>query len=424
MNKNSIANKKPQYLSKIFTILIIMMQPLNVYTTFIPNVAFGEFLMIVLLVVLLLDMIIVRRGNARINIFIIYVIYSLMVSAIIFIFIRIGNGESIKRLIRDGFYLSLFFIFGVNYFNYDYGIKLYKSIAIALSIYIILQFLLYKLFRYHLYGFFPFLSINVSNITGSELMAHVLKMAKMDGYLRPNGFLIEPAACAQYISPALIVYLFEHDNSLASNYEYKNIVLIITAMLLTVSANAYISLFFILFVWSISKLSKNKISKKLLAIIILLLITGTLFLAVSNLGKDIVNRFLSLLTNEQTQGSAPIRVLRGMAFYFAMPFGFQIFGIGFGNFIKFKFVFNINTVYETMDEYFNTNAYILISIGIIGFCIYLYSIFKLTKNKKFQSKVLVFLLLLFGLSSSIYSTPTFILTLLLIYSTPYKEKLI
>jgi hypothetical protein len=396
------------------------MQPLCVYKSPIPNVAFGELLMIILISILILDMII-EQHKVKISTFFVYVIYALITSSIVFTLTGIGNMESIRRLLRDGFYLSLFFIFGINYFNYEYGIKLYKSLTCMLSIYIILQFIIYRLFGLYLTGFIPFFDISVSgNILKSELISHYLKSASIDGYLRPNGFLLEPAACAQYLAPSLILYLFKSNNSSIKDFEYKKIALITIGMILTVSANAYVSLILIYFIWVTSIISKKRISKKLFLAIAILIIAGILFLMFSNIGKDVINRFLVLGSNTQTQGSSSIRVMRGMAFYFAIPVKFQIFGIGFGNFMQFKTIYNINTIYETVDEYMNTNAYILISVGLIGFLIYIYFVFKFTKNKKFQSKVLVYLLLLFGLSSSIYSTPTFILILLLIYFTPYK----
>lgn len=421
MNKNIMENGSYR-LSKLFTILIVLMQPMCVYKSFIPNVSIGELLMIILLLILILD-IIITKNKIKINSLIIYVTYALIVSTIVFVFTNIGNEESVKRLIRDGFYLSLFFVFGVNYFNYNYGIKLYRCIACILSSYIILQFIIYIGFGYYLSGFIPFLDITVTgNISSSQLMAHYLRTAEIDGYLRPNGFLLEPAACAQYLAPALILYLFKADKSFPDNYEYKKIILITVGMLLTVSANAYISLFFIYFVWGVFIFLKQRIPKKVLLMSTILIILGILFLIFSNTGKDVINRFLGLIRNEQSQGSSAVRVLRGIAFYFSMPVWFQIFGMGFGNFIQFKSEYNINTIYETMDEYMNTNAYILTSVGLIGFLIYCYFIFKFTKNRKPQSKVLVYLLLIFGLSCSIYSTPTFILILLLIYYTPYKDK--
>lgn len=411
---------KSSHLNKIFTILIIFMQPLCVYKSPIPNVAFGELLMIILISILILDMI-MEQHKVKISTFIVYVIYALITSSIVFILTGIGNMESIRRLLRDGFYLSLFFIFGINYFNYEYGKELYKTITCILSIYIISQFMLYKLFGFYLSGFIPFLDITVSgNISSSELMSRYLRSAAIDGYLRPNGFLLEPAACAQYLAPSLILYLFKSNNSSIKGFEYKKIALITFGMLLTVSANAYVSLILIYFVWVTSIISKKKISKKLFLAIAILIIVGILFLMFSNIGKDVINRLLLLGNNTQTHGSSSIRVMRGMAFYFAIPIEFKIFGIGFGNFMQFKKIYNINTIYETLDEYMNTNAYILISVGLIGFLIYIYFVFKFTQNKKFQSKVLAYLLLLFGLSSSIYSTPTFILIFLLIYFTPYK----
>ncbi len=421
MNKKGIVNES-HFISKLFTIVIILMQPLNVYKSFIPSIALGELLMIILLFILILDMA-KRQDRIKIDSFIIYVSYALIISAVVFILTNIGDVESVKRLIRDGFYLSLFLIFGINYFNYEYGIKLYKNIARILSGYIILQFVIYRLFGYYLTGFIPFLNISsTGDVSSFELIHHYLRTAAIDGYLRPNGFLLEPAACAQYLAPILILYLFESISPLSNHYEYKNIALITLGMLLTVSANAYISLFLIYFIWIISVFLKKKIPPKLLVTIIILIIIGILFFVFADTGKDVINRFIILCNNEQREGSSSIRVLRGMAFYFAMPTRFKLFGIGFGNFSQFRINYNINTIYETIDEYMNTNAYILTSVGVIGFIIYVYFIFKFTKNKKFQSKVLVYLLLLFGLSCSIYSTPTFILILLLIYHTPHKDK--
>lgn len=423
MNRKITVNVSPR-LMKLFTIIIILMQPLNVYSSFIPNVALGELLMVLAIPMLVLGAII-QQNKLRISSFVIYLIYTFMISAIISLLTDIGDFESVKRLIRDTFYWTLFLFFGLNYFNYEYGVNLYKFIAKALSIYIIFQFIIYQLSGYYLTGFVPFLDINTTgNVSSFELISHYLKSASNNGYLRPNGFLLEPAACGQYLAPVLILYLFKSNNELSCKYEYKNILIITVGMLLTVSANAYISLFFIYIIWIISNFRKKKISKKLLGVIAIIIVTGVIFLTFTNIGRSVINRFIILLSNQQREGSSSIRVLRGMAFYLAMPVQFQIFGIGFGNFIQFKAAYNIETIYETMDEYMNTNAYILISVGIVGFLLYLFFIFRFTKNKYFQSKALVYLLLLFGLSCSIYSTPIFILILLLIYHTPCKYNMV
>ena len=139
--------------------------------------------------------------------------------------------------------------------------------------------------------------------------------------------------------------------------------------------------------------------------------------------SSVLNRLIDLKNGVNPHGSSAIRVLRGIAFYYNMPLFYQIFGSGFGNFLQFKELYKITTIYEMMDEYMNTNAYILVSSGIIGFSLFVASIFRRAAGRVIFSKMLIIIVLMYGMSSSIYGSAQFVIMLLFIMYAPKKGEI-
>ena len=93
--------------------------------------------------------------------------------------------------------------------------------------------------------------------------------------------------------------------------------------------------------------------------------------------------------------------MRGPAFYLKLPLIYKFTGIGFGNYLQVRDALGISTPYEIDIEYVAMNWGYLISTGIIGIALIVIIIGSALKNKPKVNRIVLFILLVFGMSSSI-----------------------
>lgn len=413
--------RKPR-LVKCFTLLVILYPLTSVYATPIRSVSFGDTLMMLAMVLLLFDMF-SKHLKLRIISFWLYICYSLLVTIICsFIFVGMNASysmnDAINRLARDGYFLITIVVFGSYYFDFQYGKKMLKIFCIALGCFIIYQFVSYKVSGVYIPGIIPNLTTTISGgMTGSEYNSVFQHKAEVYGFIRSSGFLAEPAIVGQVVSVALLLELFTREKK-------TNILLSIfysIILVLTFSTNSYVAL---VLCWGVWALYSNRYNRKnIIGIftVLVFLVIGLVALFHNENTASVFARFYEL--QDRTSGSSVIRVLRGMYFYFNMPLQYQIFGSGFGNFYGIKDIYGITTIYETDVEYMNTDAYILVSAGLIGFLLFIVTILQSARGNEIVSKMIFMLLLVFGLSSSIYSTPQFMIMMMFILFAPKENKL-
>ena len=425
MNLNR-SEKEASRLSRIFTVSVLLMPAIIMYATPIPTVSVGELWIILLIGVMIPDMISKHR-RLRCNCFcwyLLYAFFSTLVISIVFLctafYDPLDMGE---RVLRDTFYFSVVFIFGAEYFNYKYALKIIKRIAIILSIYMVVQYITYSLLGVQLPNVIPFLKTNISGgYLGEELLERIGRSASYDGYLRVSGFFSEPAVCAHFLSVALLLELFP---AVGKIKDFTTSFLYTIALVLTFSVNAYVAIVVCWGIWVLFNAKNHKKSGLITTILVFsIMIAGIVMIASNDITKRVFERLFLLGDTSITEGSSVVRVLRGMSFYFEMPTFFQIFGSGFGNFIQFKDIYGITTIYETADEYMNTNAYILVSSGIIGFILFVGSLYTIAKKRITISKMILLIVIMFGFSSSIYSSAQFVIMLSFILYAPKKEELL
>lgn len=193
-------------------------------------------------------------------------------------------------------------------------------------------------------------------------------------------------------------------------------------MLITFSVNAYVALAVI---WSLWVLFINRNNRDIIIRVLLLItimIVALVLMMHNTKTASVINRLIMLMNGNRISGSSVIRVVRGMAFYFKMPLLYQIFGSGFGNFIQFKDIYDITTIYETVDEYMNTNAYILVSSGIVGFVLYLVALIRESRGSSIAGMIAA-IMFVFGISSSIYSSAVYVIMLAFLITAPRKDNL-
>jgi len=400
-------NKEKNKLEKAYLYILVFSVFANVYSIPSIGIGFGEIVTLPLLPFLIFDFINHKKivNTPASSLFKIFLVYSLLVTLINAALIyEVDSFETIKRLIRCFYYFTLFCFFSKYYFEYPIAKKAMTIFSVLLAGFIIIQFVSYFFLGVYISGLIPGLSID-----NQARMEHSTTVAEMAGYVRPYGFLGEPAHCAQTLALPVVLELFSYNGEKMNKLR---LVLYIIAMLLTVSANAYAVLVVIALLWLYNGLKGKSItlSKFKVAIIAVILIIAIISLIDEiKMFSDVYERFETL--DEASDNSAGLRLLRGPAFFACMePLG-QIFGIGFGNFLGYRSHFHIWTIYEEPDEYMNTISAFLVSTGIIGIFLLLLCICQGLKGKPFKNKALMIILIVLSFSSSIGYTPIWILYL-------------
>lgn len=417
---------RAERLSYVYTMLIIVLPIMGVYAVpFLPlAISLGELLLIGMIPFIILAQVGKSVTVNFSNPFWEYLIYSLMATLIascslFFMFQGYDVTDMLFRVVRDMFYFLLILFFGKDFFDFSLGIKILLKVAKFASLFMLVQFLAYQIFRLSVWGILPGVQTTISGgVVSNEVIEHFMKSAIIDGYLRAYGFFSEPAAAAQYLSVALIAIFFLNKKH---KIDFKWAILISLAILVTFSVNGYIAL---IFSWGMMfiKAKKSKRAKKICLIIGVLLVLSIPIVLSNEKINGVFIRLISLFKGESTQNSAAVRVLRGPVFFLNMPFVYQVFGSGFGNFESFKAIFAIDTVYEQATEYLNTNSYVAISSGLIGLLLYIRGIWSNTVGKPYFAKVMALLVFLLGFACSIYSSPIYVIYLLLIINCPKRGK--
>lgn len=413
-------------LKKLYTVLVLLLPATSVYASPVPSVSLGEIILFVLCMILLGDMEKKRNIVIKKSYFLTYIAYALVItfaSCLIFAFIlpSFSHMDPMKRIIRDMVYFSLVLFFAPIYFDFEYGIKSIRKVIFVLGIFVFMQFIVYDLINVFVPGIIPQAKTTISGgFTGAQLTKKFAMSAAIDGFARPNGFFAEPAVIAQYVSVGLLLEIFP----LKGKVNMKRAIFYSAIMLITFSVNAYVALFACWALWTIynNKGNRDRIIRIIIAISFMII--SLLIMMQNAKTASVIKRLIELMRGKRTSGSSVIRVVRGIAFFFNMPILYQIFGSGFGNFLQFKSIYNISTVYETADEYMNTNAYILVSAGIIGFLLYVIALYKESKKRNILAGMIAIIIFVFGLSSSIYSSAVYVVMLAFFITTPEKGRVV
>lgn len=409
-------------LQKWYTILLLLLPTTTVYASPIPSVSMGELILLLLMLLLVLDVISKGQCFIRRSPFYTYLMYAFIATIMCgFILGTVSHTfsmmDSVQRMIRDAFYFFMALVFAPVYFNHGYGIKVIRTISFILIVFVFVQFAFYGLFHTYIPGIVPQLKTTISGgFTGAELTEKFARNAALDGFARPNGFLGEPASVAQYLSIGLLLELFPKEG----RANIKTAVFYSIGILITFSVNGYVALAVCWALWALH--SNRGSSDRIIRIVffIILFIVVIIVMMQNPKTASIINRLVELKDGSRTSGSSVIRVIRGPAFYLKMPMLYQLFGSGFGNFIQFKEIYQISTVYEQMDEYMNTNAYILISSGIVGFAVYLVALFVESRRRTVIAGMLAILILVYSLSCSLYSSAVYAIMLAFIITARMK----
>lgn len=396
---------------KVFNLLIILMMIGNVYTfPFFRSLSWGEVILLLFFPYFILN--IGSLKIVRIGSILAFVLYALL-STLLFAAVSFGDVQApLVRILREAFYYVLIFYCG--YYLFDYA-KFSQGVIIfckVLSLYIVLQSFVYSVTGWYIPGFFMNAALNDGGYSGSELYNHFLTYAKISGYLRPNGFLCEPAQCAQCLFLGILVSFF---SPIKGKKQLITSVWLTVGLVCTMSTSAIVYAGFSWIVWLIKE-GKRNITHVLFIIAIVSL--GVILIY----GKTKYNNLLAViekLTNsfskDTISNSSELRLFKGFLTFASLPFFYKIFGIGFGNYdAAVPKLFSGQNIHMVESEYMNSFSYILVSAGVIGACLLFVYFIQRFRRSCFLGKICVIALVLIASGSSIYSTPICVWFMLII----------
>lgn len=352
-------------MKKLFTILIVMFPVLSVYSTPIYRVSVADFFLLVIGIFIIIDFFYRRKKiykrDMPIIVLMIYIFFTFILQ------FYSNTGVEIFSTLRYILYI-LILIIGRDYFNFNYGIKLLKYTTLTISVYVILQFLVFKLFNVTLPSFISLFPIMDNNFLEIQNSSYYLE------FYRPTGIFLEPSHFAQFC----VVYLIYLTNSNVEKRKYTQIIIIIFAILCSGSSIGFIVLILI-FGMNFMKYFIRGISlKKFLISIIAILIVGIIIYKVPYFSK-IITRMQS--ETGEFNGAAVQYRFKSLELLLndGRDFSYKLIGLGRGS----------------ENVYYTGIFYILNAHGIIGVGLYvLMALFAWVKNIKFNSDLILVVFIL------------------------------
>ena len=410
----SKGHRKEWSMENIYSFLIAFLLIGSIYIVSIFGViSYGEILIIVFDFLLLFKH---KTISLFSNVWLLaFTLYSVVLTLIVSLFLGGYISEPISRLARDAFYWVNIYVIAKSFLNYSIFEKWVLRLCVALSVFIIIQSLVYYLTGIVIPGMLVNVTVSTSESV-SEIYDHLAVMAQRNGYFKANGFLKEAAHCAQalFIGNIIIFERYKVD------YDSRNLrlaILFSVASIMTFSASALV---FVLCFWSIvcfDNLKMGRISKKM-AIPFLFFLIGalffSLFLDVDLNFSGVIERITTASSANTADGSSYYRIYRGFYYWATLPIQFKLFGIGFGNYDNFQRYFHLDYNNELMNEYMNSISYLLVSSGVIGIVFFFLFIYYLFRDGTSIAKYTIIGLLIMSLSSSPYSSVFWIWLMLII----------
>ena len=257
---NAVHRKNDSIGSVLFTISIVFLPILHQYR--ILPIEYLDFISILFLIPSALHLI-NKKTNFLFLGFYIYCILSVAVSGLIY------SEDSIINIIFSAARLFAIYCAIVSYsekgFIFKFGTRLYKKVALILSIVVLLQYILYILLNRPTFLLIPGVTLNYGGGMSSDYLISRLRSSVFGGYIyRPSAVFIEPADFAYFVCPALILFLFEKKDN-KDRHWYISPVILTVASIMTTSTMAIITclIIWILFFFFEEK-KKKGIMKRLL----------------------------------------------------------------------------------------------------------------------------------------------------------------
>ena len=414
---NAIHRKNDSIGSALYTIAIVFLPILHQYR--ILPIEYLDLISILFILPAALYLI-NKKTNFLFFGFYIYCILSVVISGLIY------SEDSIVNIIFSASRLFVIYCTIVSYsergFKYEFGTRLYKKVALILSIVVLMQYVVYILLHRPTFLLVPGVTLNYGGGMSSNYLISRLQSSVFGGYIyRPSAVFIEPADFAYFVCPALILFLFTNNDN-KDRHWYISPVIITVASVLTTSTMAIMTclIVWVLFFYFEEKKSRGSVSTRFIIGVFFAVIISIFILRQEDVLYSI-NRKLFQLQNigDNSGSSTALRVLRGWQYFIHMNFPVQIVGCGFGKLSQYYQAINMNLA---MDANLNNLSYmnsffsVLCSEGIIGFILYYISYLKLFRSFDLTIKVSAIVLFAMMLGGSVMDSGTYYVFLVFMIS--------
>lgn len=396
---------------KIFSFLVVFMAFAHTYGTPGASISFGELLMFIGIPLYFKSGLQVSLENYERG-FVLWFVYMTIISMIMGI---VYDAPMTKyfSIARAGFYWVLIFYFGKNLFNRKIFEKWMIVFSVALSVFILVQFLTYMLAGFYIPGLIYGLPISNGSENGMATYQHSLNMAKWFGVLRPHGFLAEPAHASQFLFISIVTLIC--NKNLLFKKKIFLVILFSSSVVMTQSTTGIILLGL---AWLLFMIVEERLSVYRLPFFMFFFIMGiyVLFGGVET-SLSAIERVVNIVNGSEIDGSSNVRLNNGLEVFSDLPFVFKVFGTGAG---LSEFVFN-SLDFKSVSSYMNALAGIFFNTGVIGGLIWLASLVIMFVKSGLLGKSLVVGFFTMTLGCSIYCQPQMVWFFLLILAD-IKEK--
>lgn len=389
---------------KIFTFLVVLMAWANVYALPSYPIGIGEIIFF-----LFIPLYYSKKITCSIRVyeffFFIWFVYAVLVTLILMNYFDapISKFFSIARVF---FYWILIFFFGKNLFELNLFKKFVNIFATLLSVFIVVQLVVYILKGFLIPGFFLNVSLNDGGMTGLQLYEKYVKMAGWTGVCRPNGFLCEPAHCSEFLFIALIIMLNEKKLSVVKKMQF---ILFSLAIVFTQSTEGILLLTMACFIYVL--IEKKYAFLKIPFFVLLLCSSVLLFTGFFSTGMHSIDRIINIVNgSNDIDNSSLLRLNNGFGLFFELPISFQLFGTGLG---LFDYVFEEMSILNAQ-KFMNTFSVVFFMSGFLGALVWNLALVVFFRKSGLLGKCLVLGFVAMSMGSSIFCQPQMVWIFLLI----------
>ncbi|KGA96288.1 hypothetical protein BALCAV_0217195 [Alkalihalobacillus alcalophilus ATCC 27647 = CGMCC 1.3604] len=370
----------------LYTIIILTLPITFQYSSVVPGISLGELFLVGVVFLCLIYMMLSKQKIKPISFLknpffwlVIYIIFISLISGMIQDTFSLTTVST--RIIRFVFYTICAIIISSQFFDFTYGIKIYKRFVILATSFLMVQIILYHSTGFILQGTIP--GANMVNDFSYDRIQESLSR-----FYRPMSFFTEPGYYARYVLPFLAFCLFSSKLHAKYRTDMGKAIFITIGLFLSGSGQGIL---LGIFLWAGYFITKG-VDISTFRIRIRYLIGGLALPIISFfiLQFDHIQRSLDRLWGGP-MASSNLRVYRGFAVYEQFPLLEKFIGVGYGNSGNYIEAHGIYTQYDFpgMPEYMNSVAYILTGTGIIGLLILLWTfVFMYKKQKVFIRRLL------------------------------------
>lgn len=198
-------------LSSIYCAFLVLFMPLGMYSSGILTFSISDILLFVLLLVIGAFCLFRLNHLKCMTVFVPIIAYIVVQTMLL--------GDSMSTVLRAGryvVYLIFIALFSLEFFDEKKAFKYYSIVACFSTAFIILQFVVFKLLRYYIPGYIPFLKV-----ARDELVAYSEGIyTKTSTAVRMRSIFQEPAHYASYVTGCLMLSLLRYEKTRKKKYLY------------------------------------------------------------------------------------------------------------------------------------------------------------------------------------------------------------